>query len=212
FGTNAEIAVITEEKIFCTSASAGPCFEGTNISCGMTAKYGAISEFKINKGTTEFKTIGEGAVKGICGTGLIDVVSELLRNFIIDENGTFFENDEFEIYNEISVTQEDIREFQSAKSAVRTAMEVLLEKSGYCLEDIDNFYVSGGFSGSLNVQNAKLTGLIPASVENVKLLYNTSLLGAIRNYNEERVLQKCEYVDLIQDTLFQKRFLENMSF
>ena len=167
---------------------------------------------QIYKGTTEFKTIGEGAVKGICGTGLIDVVSELLRNFIIDENGTFFENDEFEIYNEISVTQEDIREFQSAKSAVRTAMEVLLEKSGYCLEDIDNFYVSGGFSGSLNVQNAKLTGLIPASVENVKLLYNTSLLGAIRNYNEERVLQKCEYVDLIQDTLFQKRFLENMSF
>ncbi len=215
-GTNAEIALITEEKIYCTSASSGPCFEGGNISIGVTAKEGAIYSFSIKNGVAEFKTVdGENPV-GICGTGLIDAVSELKDNFVIDYSGKFCEGSDFEIAENLFISQADIREFQSAKSAVKTAIELLFDISGKTVEDIETLYVSGGFSFEINLKNAKNVGLFPIGDYEFKPLNNSSLSGVAEYLvNPEiikKIIRKCEYVDLTEHPSFQKNFIENINF
>jgi uncharacterized 2Fe-2S/4Fe-4S cluster protein (DUF4445 family) len=107
-GTNAEIALYSRDKILCTSASAGPCFEGGNILCGMSATEGAIYRFSLSAiGGSTYKTIGNTQPKGICGTGLIDIIAVLLENGVIDKTG-YMENDEFFITDNVKLTQKDI--------------------------------------------------------------------------------------------------------
>lgn len=211
-GTNAEILLYSEKKILCTSAAAGPCFEGANISCGMSAVNGAISAYR--KGRIE--TIGSKPAKGICGTGLIDIIAELLSDGTIDETG-FMECEEFEIAENVSLTQGDIRQYQLAKSAIYSAVLTLLKNENVTFENIEKVYLSGGFSAKINIQNAATTGLIPEEMKDKCVpINNSSLLGTAKYAIEQNDLsaftEKAEYIDLSSDKYFSDLFIENMIF
>ncbi len=212
-GTNAEIILYSDKKILCTAAAAGPCFEGANISCGMSAVDGAISEFSSDG---KFKTIGNIPAKGICGTGLVDIISFLLENKIIDETG-FMECQEYEIANGISFFQDDVRQYQLAKSAIYSAVLTLMKNCGITFDEIDKVFISGGFSSNINIKNAIKTGLLPKNFENKCInIGNSSLMGTAKYAYEKNdltcLVKLSEYIDLSFDESFSNLFIKNMSF
>lgn len=211
-GTNAEIVLYSENSVLCTSAAAGPCFEGANISCGMSSSDGAISAYAKGK----IETIGSYPAKGICGTGLVDIIAELLSDSTIDETG-FMECEEFCITENVFLTQNDVRQYQLAKSAVYSAVLSLLKRQNIYFDDIEKMYVSGGFSAKLNVSNAVRTGLIPKELKDkFASINNSSLLGTVKYACEKNdlssIIEKAEYIDLSSDKYFSDLFIENMMF
>ena len=216
-GTNAELLLFSKDKLLCTSAAAGPCFEGGNISCGMSASDGAIYSFSIDEnGNKKYKTIGNSSPEGICGTGLFDIVTELLKENIIDETG-YMSREDFKITENVSFSQKDVRQFQLAKSAVRSALTTLMRLENISFDDIEALYISGGFSQELNINNAIFTGLLPkAAKEKIKTLNNTSLSGTVKfaldGKNPLDEFKIIEYVDLSANPDFSESFINNMDF
>ncbi len=212
-GTNAEIVLYNKNKVYCTSAAAGPCFEGANISCGMSATDGAIYACSTDG---SFQTINNKTAKGICGTGLIDIIAILLEKGVIDETG-YMENEEFFITDTIKLTQKDIRQYQLAKSAVYSGVSAILREKAVSFEDIKKLFISGGFSAKINIDNAIKTGLLPKELkEKLVVLNNSSLLGTIKYAFEQNDLsdyiKNAEYIDLSTNSLFSDLFIENMEF
>lgn len=210
-GTNAEIALYSETHTVCTSAAAGPCFEGANISCGMSAVNGAIYSYK--KGNT--KTIGGEAPTGVCGTGLVDIIAELLKDGTIDETG--YMEEDFELAAGVVLTQGDVRQYQLAKSAVYSGIITLLREQGVTFENIENVFVSGGFSAELNIENAVRTGLLPEELaDKCRAVNNSCLLGtvkyALEGSNLEAITENGAYIDLSSVNGFSDLFIENMMF
>lgn len=212
-GTNAEIILYNRNTLYCTSAAAGPCFEGSNITCGMSATDGAIYSYTIDG---NFETIGNKAPKGICGTGLIDIIAVLLEKGIIDETG-YMECEEFFITDTVKLTQKDIRQFQLAKSAVYSGISELLREKAVSFEDIESLFISGGFSAKINIENAIRTGLLPKELKDkIIVLNNSSLLGTIKFACEKNdlsvYLKNAEYIDLSTNEFFSNLFINNMEF
>ena len=212
-GTNAEIVLYNKNKLYCTSAAAGPCFEGGNIECGMSATDGAICSYSVEG---DFETINNKAPQGICGTGLIDLISVLLEKGVIDETG-YMDSEEFIISENIKLTQKDIRQFQLAKSAVYSGVSALLREKAISFEAIENLFISGGFSAKINIENAIRTGLLPKELKNkVIVLNNSSLLGTVKYACEQNdlsvYLKNAEYIDLSTNQLFMDLFIANMEF
>ncbi|MBP3445685.1 MAG: DUF4445 domain-containing protein [Clostridia bacterium] len=211
-GTNAEIVLFDESSALCTSAAAGPCFEGANISCGMSATEGAVYEYAQGK----IKTVGNVSPKGICGTGLVDVVAELIKIGTVDETG-FMECESLEIADGVEITQADIREYQLAKSAVCSAIITLVKQKSITFDDIETVYISGGFSARINIENATATGLLPRELkEKCVAVNNSSLLGTVKYAAEKNDLslftENAVYVDLAASTDFSELFIKNMMF
>lgn len=213
-GTNAEIALIDSNgRILCTAAAAGPCFEGANISCGMSASDGAISAYNIDG---SFEVIGNTKPVGVCATGLIDIITNGIKRGEIDESG-YMEDEQIDVCENVSVTDKDVREFQLAKSAIRAATERLVSLAGIGFEDIEALFVSGGFSASIRPENAAFVGLIPPSLQNkLKPVNNSSLLGTIKyaydGKNNLSFVKDAKYVDLTADAKFSELFMEYMMF
>ena len=210
-GTNAEIALFSQKDVVCTSAAAGPCFEGAGISCGMNASDGAICAYS----RSGYKIIGNVLPKGICGTGLIDIIAELIYEEI-DETG-YMACEEFEIADGVSLSQADVRQFQLAKSAVFSAAETLLKYKNITHNDIEKVYISGGFSAKISISNAMKTGLISKHFKNKCIaINNSSLLGTVKyacGENKVKSFLDCaEYIDLSSTTDFSDLFIENMLF
>lgn len=210
-GTNAEIVLYSKHKLYCTAAAAGPCFEGVNISCGMSAVDGAVYSCTGNG----FKTVGNTKPKGICATGLIDAMALMLEGEYIDETG--FMETPFEIAPRVTITREDVRQFQLAKGAICSAIYALVKKAGISFKDIDKVYVAGGFSSKMNVGNALLTGLLPIEAGGkIYTVDNSCLKGLIKYACEKNelnlILDNAEYVDLAMDGYFGELFIENMIF
>ncbi len=211
-GTNAEIALYSEKELICTAAAAGPCFEGTNISCGMSASDGAIYAYSSEK--TE--VIGNVNAKGICATGLVDIIAEFLKNEVIDETG-YMNHENVCIAENVFVNQNDIRQFQLAKSAVYSAIITLMNIQGISFYDIDKVYIAGGFSSKLNIANAVAVGLLPIELQSKYVTFNnSSLSGTVRFACEKNDLSffinNAEYIDLASNSMFSKLFIENMMF
>lgn len=211
-GTNAEIVLFNGDKYLCTAAAAGPCFEGANISCGMSASVGALCRYRAD-GT--YSVIGGVEPAGICATGLVDIISELVKNGTVDESG--YMEEDFFLPGQVRVTPGDIREFQLAKSAVMSALECLLKKGGVGYADIEKLYIAGGFSAQLNIENAAYLGLVPKELAgSFEPINNSSLLGAVRFATERNdlaeITRKAEYIDLGADSTFSELFFRNMSF
>ena len=212
-GTNAEIVLYNKNNLYCTSAAAGPCFEGANITCGMSATDGAIYSYSYDG---NFETIGSKTPKGICGTGLIDIIAVLLEKGVIDETG-YMKNDEFFITDTVKLTQKDIRQYQLAKSAVYSGLIALLREKAISCEAIENLFISGGFSAKINIDNAVKTGLLPKEIQDkIIVLNNSSLLGTVKYACEQNDLsvyaKKSEYIDLSTNQYFSEKFIENMEF
>lgn len=228
-GTNAEMAIGNNKKILCTSAAAGPVFEGGNIKCGTGSVFGAISQVSVrNKSFVNVKTIGNKfPPAGICGTGLIEAIAELKRNQLLDETGyleTKYQADGFLLSkclngSKISIFQEDIREFQMAKSAICSGLEILLKEYKASYEEIHTLYLAGGFGYRLEISKAAAVGLLPKALENkVVSVGNSSLQGAVRFALEEDAEKRLENIisfsksiQLSENEKFQELYIKNMN-
>ncbi len=212
-GTNAEILLYSQEKILCTAAAAGPCFEGACISSGMSATGGAICSYDLD-GTCE--TVEDVPPEGICGTGLVDAVAVLLERGIVDETG-YMDTPAFYLCEGVSLVQEDIRQYQLAKSAIHAAIEALVRRAGITWDDIEQMSIAGGFASLINVENAVRTGLLPrALADRCVPETNTALLGTARYAHDgadlSALVARAEFIDLAADPYFSERFMEGMLF
>lgn len=182
-GTNGEMAIGNKDRILVASTAAGPAFEGGNIAHGMAGIKGAIDTVTIDDGEASITTIGCGMPIGICGSGVLEVTYELLKNELIDETG-LLDEDYFEagfpLSTDVVFTGKDIREVQLAKSAIRTGIEILIKEYGITYKEIDKLYLAGGFGQHMNIKKAVGIGLLPEELEEkVVAVGNTSLAGAV---------------------------------
>lgn len=226
-GTNGEMALGNNKKLLVTSTAAGPAFEGGNISCGIGSIPGAICHVKIENGV-QTETIGGMPPVGICGTGVVETVAELLKAEELDETGlleeTYFEEGYLLATDPagrpISFTQKDIREIQLAKAAIRAGLETLLVRFGISYEDVGEVYVAGGFGYKLDLKKAVEIGMLPEELlDKTVAVGNTSLQGAsylaLGRYNieeTEEIAGSAEEISLANDKNFQDFYMEYMLF
>ncbi len=224
-GTNGELVVGNSDWLMTCACSAGPAFEGSGIKCGMPATEGAIEQLKIkNNGELEYKVINGSKPKGLCGSGLVDLLAELFVHGYIDRHGKFnvqkakarLVEDETGIGfliekgnnsywgKDLIITEKDISNLIRTKGAVFSACSLLLKNAGLTFDKIDAFYIAGGFGQHLNIENSIRIGLLP-DLERNKFHYigNSSLLGAylilLSDKNREMVNEiskKMTYIEL----------------
>ena len=184
-GTNTELILGNKHKILAASCPAGPAFEGGKISCGMPGLPGAIEKVAIAlDGSIRAQVIGDGAAEGICGSGLIDVLSELLRTGRMNSLGRFEDGSEPFVLEAgsdppICLTEGDVNELAQAKGANAAGLKVIFDRYGIRFDDLAVFYLAGGFGRFLRVSAAKRIGLIP-DLDEAKILQvgNASIEGA----------------------------------
>jgi len=203
-GTNGEIVLGRKDKILATSTAAGPAFEGRNISCGMRAEKGAIDHVTIGDDLA-VHTIEDAPPSGLCGTGLISVVSELLSHGLIDPSGRFQvpgsdslshnlknrfikteQGMKFLISSEsqgakrdLYLLQKDLRELQLAKGAIAAGTILLLKEYGARTDDIETIYLAGAFGNYIDPAAAIRLGLLPdIGVGKIRFIGNAALTGA----------------------------------
>ncbi|MCL2604571.1 MAG: ASKHA domain-containing protein [Defluviitaleaceae bacterium] len=223
-GTNGEMALVRQGKIFTASAAAGPAFEAGNISQGVASVEGAITcallGHKLNK--FDYKTIGGVPPIGICGTGVVDIMAELVRRGMVDETGRLssgFPDKRVEIAPDIFFTQGDVREVQLAKSAVRAGIEILLQSAGCTPDDINRVCLAGGFGYRINIGNAETIGLLPKGLaEKTHAVGNAALGGAAKSLltadlaGAEAIAARAVEVNLAAHPAFNDLFMEYMMF
>lgn len=177
-GTNGELALWKDGKLYVTSTAAGPAFEGAGISCGCGSIPGAIDRVWLEEGRLRVHTIGDQPAVGLCGSGLLDAIAVFLETGDIDETGAA-EDDTLPLTKNIALLPRDIRAVQLAKGAIAAGIRTLLELAEVSEEDIGCLYIAGGFGSHLNVASAAAVGLIPRGLEHrVKILGNGALSGA----------------------------------
>lgn len=241
-GTNTEIALGNKDKLMSVSCASGPAFEGMHIKYGMRASDGAIESISIDPATfdVKFKVIGNVAPVGLCGSALIDALAEMLRAGIIDWSGAFNKElskftkrlrkrnnqwefviawkDESGINEDIVITQNDIREIQKAKAAIRTGAEILMRKMGVKEDNISSLLIAGAFGNYINPESARTIGMYPElPIEKYKFVGNAAGTGArlvliskdMRKEAED-VSQKVEYLELAAEHDFQKVYVDSL--
>jgi uncharacterized 2Fe-2S/4Fe-4S cluster protein (DUF4445 family) len=231
-GTNTELILGNKNKILAASCPAGPAFEGGRISCGMPGLPGAIEKVKMKPdGTFDISVIDVMKAEGICGSGLIDLLSELLKHNRINHLGRLQQNDEIHsgenkitIFSdeghEVFINENDINELAQAKGANVAGLHVVFNRYGVKFEDVDIFYLAGGFGRYLNIESAKRIGLIP-NIDDSKILQigNASIEGASiallsksKRIELENLIKKVNHCRLETDPAFFDYFVEGCQF
>jgi len=196
-GTNGEIVIGNNEWLMTAACSAGPCFEGSGIRHGMRATEGAIESLRIHPETLqpEFSVIGDGEPMGICGSGMIDAVSEMFLAGIIDQKGKFvrkgktsriregLDGPEFLIFSrdrrDIVLTEVDIENILRSKAAMYAAVSLLLKEANLGLDVIERVYIAGGFGNYVDIDRAIILGMLPdLPREKFSFIGNASITGA----------------------------------
>ena len=241
-GTNGEIVCGNAERSAATAAPAGPAFEGGQILHGMRATDGAIEGVVLTDATVELQIIGGDDLepRGLCGSGLIDVVAQLRLVDLLDERGTLRSRHDaaaeghpladrlverediraFALTDDVLLTQLDIRELQSAKGAISTGIAVVMDHLGVTAADLDEVLLAGSFGTYINPQSARVLGLVPpVPVERIKAVSNTASEGAkmaLMSFREREVAfelpDHIEYVELSGAADFNDRFIANLAF
>jgi uncharacterized 2Fe-2S/4Fe-4S cluster protein (DUF4445 family) len=231
-GTNGEMAIGGRRGLIVTSTAAGPVFEGGNISGGTAGVAGAISHVKINckdggKPDISYETIGGRPPVGICGSGVIDMASELYRCGLCDETGLLIEpyfTGGVHVAEDVIFTQGDIRQIQMAKAAIRAGIDTLFDEYGTAYgQASDHFFVAGGFGYFMDTDSATGIGMFPADfLGRTVCLGNSSLLGAKRfllNDNDgtasdavERIVEAAQEINLAKHHGFNDRYLQSINF
>lgn len=229
-GTNSEIVLYAPEsethsgRILCTSAAAGPAFEAANISCGMSSVDGAVEKISYEDDAFLCHVIGGGKAKGICGSGLVSAAALLYRLNVIDKSGIIRKyisqlgdgSSCIQLTPAVYISQQDIRNLQLAKSAVRTGLQYLLEKT----QSKPLFCMAGGFGAHLDLHDAVTIGLIPPELEdNCVQLGNAALSGASALLFSQKLREKASLlakkayqINLAAVADFQQRFLSMIDF
>lgn len=233
-GTNGEIVLTGNGTILACSTAAGPAFEGAGISCGMLAGPGAIVDLSFTPDGIVLQTIDNQPARGICGTGLIRIITEFLRHGIITETGNFDPELDSPAYDPglkryylakdgtspVYLSQADIRQFQLAKGAIRAGLDLMLQKLGISGNDLETFYIAGAFGNYMNPADALYIGLLPqVPLERIQGVGNTAGLGAVISLLSQTALQGLnelvagiEHVELANDPKFMDAFTEAMLF
>jgi uncharacterized 2Fe-2S/4Fe-4S cluster protein (DUF4445 family) len=222
-GTNSEVLIGDGERLLVASCPAGPAFEGGGVLCGVPGLEGAIERVRLGEAGVETDVIGNGDPIGICGSGLVDLLSELLRTGQMNAQGRFTEEiDTFSIDAEhnIVLTEPDINELAQAKGANAAGLRITADRFGVPLGEIDHFYLAGGFGRHIDPQAAQRIGLIP-QLEGEKLIQvgNAALAGtmlalcSLRAREEiERLARNVEHVQLELHPLFFDFFVDGCQF
>lgn len=184
-GTNTELVLGNKDKILAASCPAGPAFEGGKISFGMPGLPGAIEKVVINdNGSMQTGVIGDVAAEGICGSGLIDLLGELLRTGRMNSLGRFDHGGDPLVMvangdEPVTFSESDVNELAQAKGANVAGLEVIFDQYGLKFEEVEVFYLAGGFGRHLNVESARRIGLIP-DIDNAKIVQigNAAIEGA----------------------------------
>ena len=215
-GTNGEIVLKKGARTTTTSTAAGPAFEGMSIDCGMLAVPGAVCAVRWNNGPV-VRTIGGAPARGVCGTGLVDILAVGLRHGLVSADGRIpAASRSLTVAEGISLTQRDVRNLQLAVAAVRTGVRLMLEDAGIGVADLDRVFVAGAFGASLNVRNAMSVGLLPSmAASKVAFVGNSSLAGArklLMSRTErgkiEAFARRIKHVSLASSPAFQKEFVK----
>lgn len=238
-GTNGEMALAANGKIWCCATAAGPVFEGANVHFGMPASPGAISKVSFADGELKTDVVGDVAPIGVCGTGIIDAVACMVRLGIVDDTGYLLGADELEeplsslvgrenesnvFYltrdRSIYITQSDVRSLQLAKAAVCAGILTMVDAAGIRVSDIAQLEIAGGFGAYLNLDSAARIGLFPAqllpcasSVGNTSGEGATALLvSSEARRREDAIVDTCNYLELSTSSKFNDFYIEMMEF
>ncbi|NQT46555.1 MAG: DUF4445 domain-containing protein [Candidatus Omnitrophica bacterium] len=223
-GTNGEVIAGFKDNIWVASTAAGPAFEGWHISCGMPALSGAIESARPNGDSFSIDTVGGDNPSGICGSGLIDIFAGLMEMGHLDKTGRL-QNGEFTILQEgekrIFLNQEDVRQMQHAKAAIRTALDMLFKAAGIKAANIDGLYLTGTFGNRISSSNAQKIGLIPDAIltEKISVVQDAALEGAKEILINKSALEEAislskriKHVELSCQKAFQDNFVNAMHF
>jgi uncharacterized 2Fe-2S/4Fe-4S cluster protein (DUF4445 family) len=237
-GTNGEIVLGSAQRALATAAPAGPAFEGSQIRCGMRATDGAIEGVQLGD-TVELQVIGgDVPAQGICGSGLVDAVAQLLLAGLLDHSGRMKTSEDvpghplrdrlievdgvraFLLAEGVYLSQKDIRELQFAKGSIATGIKVLMDILGVETKDLDEVLLGGSFGSYLNPESAKIIGLVPpVDVDRIIAVGNSAGEGAkiaLLSYRERQVAfelpARIEYIELSGRTDFNDAFVSVLGF
>ena len=241
-GTNGEIVLSNKGRLLSCSCAAGPALEGMNISCGMRAADGAIEDVEILEDEVSVKIIGDQPPVGICGSGILAVIRELLKTGIVKKDGSFIKKDtipeddyrqkyiqlngrkrEFilgESPEPLYITQSDVRQVQLAKGAILSGFYALLNKSGLSMDQLDKVVIAGQFGSHLPAESLTGTGILPSEV-NDKLVYvgNSSktcaymaLMSKDVKSELEEIAHNIDYMELGASEGYEKLFASCLMF
>ena len=232
-GTNGEIVLSRKGNMYSCSCAAGPALEGMNISCGMRAEPGAVEHVVLEDDKVTLGIIGNTAPKGLCGSGLLEAVSQAVGKGIINRagrvsgNSIFTDLDEngkrrivLDEKNGIYLTQNDIRQVQFCKGAILSGIITLMDELKLEEQDIDRVIVAGQFGKHLNPESLTGAQLIPSSLgDRISYIGNSSMVGAqlcLINGEErrhaEQIAKNIEYIELSVSSGYEKRFTKCLQF
>ena len=246
-GTNTEITLSIParrtgrkgNRMLSCSCASGPAFEGAHINAGMRAAPGAIERVQIIAGEVRTHTIGSVASVGICGSGILDIVSELLANGVIDQRGVLQKghprlrqagNGRLEFLlvpaaatghgRDLVVSREDVKEIQLAKGAIRAGIEILMDEAGLMPDDVEQFIVAGAFGTYLDLNSAIRIGMFPAlPLERFRQVGNAAGIGAMQmlvsaaqRRAASQIARQIEYIELTTHTTFAEEFVQALTF
>ena len=235
-GTNGEILLGNKHKCVCCATAAGPAFEGAHIEKGIGGVSGAINKFVMDKDAgIHIETINDEPAIGICGSGVLDIVAQLLKYGIIDETGRMLDKSEipqpfnafvqgegidvrFYITDEIYLSAGDVRELQLAKASIAAGINVLMKEYSATADNIETVYLAGGFGSYMNSDSAVMIGLLPKELQNkITVCGNAAGNGAVSMLLNKDLfynlpLLNCEYIDLSTNLDFQTEYIDCMMF
>lgn len=240
-GTNAEIVLNANGRLISCSCAAGPALEGMNISQGMRAENGAIEDVVIDGDNVSVKTIGNEKPEGLCGSGILAVIKELIRNKIIKKNGAFIKKEDLEDGDfrinriqiidkkkeyvidreaKVSITQSDIRQVQLAKGAILSGFVALLNKCNIDMVSLDKVLVAGQFGAHLPAESIVGVGILPKEIKDkISYVGNVSKAGAYITLMSKNALKEMddlskevEYLELADTDDYEKIFVKSMEF
>jgi len=251
-GTNGELVLGNKEKLISSSCATGPALEGAQLAFGMRAAPGAIERIKIDPETHEvdYKVIGRDAwlryskpeemkTKGICGSGILDVLAELYRSGVVEKSGRFSNNqksnrfrkspnnsrqkefviawaNETSISKDVVITQKDIRQIQLAKGALYTGCKLMMRRMG--IDKVDTIKIAGAFGTHVDREKALIMGLFPdCEIEKILSVGNAAgdgarvvLLDRDMRVDANWISRNVEYIELTVEPDFEKQFMESM--
>jgi uncharacterized 2Fe-2S/4Fe-4S cluster protein (DUF4445 family) len=239
-GTNSEIALGSNERVLATAAPAGPAFEAAQIKCGMRAADGAIEGVKIDGDELKLEVIGDVKPAGMCGSGLVDAVAELVHCGLLDHSGRFIPDEEaaathpglasrltkigeervFMLHEAVFLSQRDVRELQFAKASIATGWNILLRELGVAPDEITQALLAGSFGAYLTPLSAVRIGLVPPlALPRIVSAGNVAGEGAkiaalsLRERAEAySILREVEYVELSGRADFNDLFIDQLAF
>jgi uncharacterized 2Fe-2S/4Fe-4S cluster protein (DUF4445 family) len=233
-GTNTEVSLIDKGKIVATSCASGPAFEGWHIKDGMPAVSGAIERIRIVNDSIQYQTVDGAPAIGICGSGILDAMAQLYLAGVLDKDGKMARNHprvrsedehlEFVLVSEkepdarraIVITQQDVRELQLAKAAIRTGIQMLLEASGHGEEEIQKMVIAGAFGTYIDVASAIAIGMLPSlPLDRFQQVGNAAGTGArlalislSKRGEAQKIASRVHYIELANVPGFNQTFIQ----